>query len=426
MNEYRQKPPRREFLHQAGTATLMAMLPGTVRAAVHVDGSDAPEVTGLRVGIMPLSDCASVVVAAAMGFDRKHGIRIHPVREASWASLRDKLLCGQLDAAQMLYGLAYGVQTGIGGVQRDMAVLMNLNVNGQGISLSRNIADRGVTGLESLAALIRREPGRHVLAHTFPTGTHALWLNYWLAAAGIDPMRDIRSIVVPPQQMVQDASAGHMIGFSVGEPWNQMGIVSGVSVHAASSQDIWPDHPEKVLGTTAEFAKQHPHASRALIKAVLEAGRWIDASEENRRHAAEIIAAAEFVNAPADVIAGRMTGQYDNGLGKRWHDPRHLKFFGDGTVNFPYLSDGIWFLTQHRRWGLLKSDPDYAGIASAVNRVDLYSEAAAALGIPVPASAFRKATLFDGVTWDGSRPAEYATRTPHAVLSSLPLENPRV
>ena len=113
---------------------------------------------------------------------------------------------------------------------------------------------------------------------------------------------------------------------------------------------------------------------------------------------------------PADVIAGRMNGQYENGLGRRWHDPHHLKFFGDGTVNFPYPSDGQWFMTQHRRWGLLKSEPDYAAVATAVNRVALYREAAAQLGVPLPASPLRTATLFDGVVWDARRPADYAAR----------------
>jgi nitrate/nitrite transport system substrate-binding protein len=371
-------------------------------------GSDRPELEEVRIGFMPLTDCASVVMASELGFDRKHGIRILPKRESSWAGVRDKLASGELDLAHVLYGLVYGVHLGVGGPRREMAVLMTLNRNGQGLSLSRRLADLGVRSLDALAAQVRREARGHTFAQTFPTGTHAMWLYYWLASGGIHPFADVRSIVVPPPQMVAHARAGHMEGFSVGEPWNHLGIIDGVCVHAASSQDVWPDHPEKVIGTTAEFALRHPNTCRAVIMAVLEASRWVDASAANRQRMAQIIAARPYVNTAVEVIAERIMGCYQDGLGRTWEDKHHMRFFDDGAVNFPYLSDGMWFMTQHKRWGLLREHPDYLEVATQVQRIDLYSQAASALNVSLPASPLRTSKLIDGLTWDGRDPKGYA------------------
>lgn len=371
-------------------------------------GSDKPEKREVRVGFMPLTDCASVVMAALNGFDEKYGIKIIPCKVASWANLRDKLLSGELDAAHVLYGLVYGVHLGIGGPKQDMSVLMGLNNNGQGLSLSRKLADRGVRGLEDLVRLMRREPRQYTFAQTFPTGTHAMWLNYWLASAGINPVRDVKSIVVPPPRIVSHVRLGGIDGFSVGEPWNHQGILEGVSIHAASSQDVWKDHPEKVLGSTARFVRDNPNTARAMIMAVLDASRWIDSSRANRSQMAAAIAAPPYVNTSFSVINERILGRYQDGLGKTWDDSNHMAFFNDGAVNFPYLSDGMWFLTQFKRWGMLAEHPDYLAIARQVNQIELYQQAASALGINVPEQPCRTSRLIDGVVWDGSAPAQYA------------------
>lgn len=369
--------------------------------------SGTPELKEVRVGFIPLTDCASVVIASLMKFDEKYGIKIIPCKQPSWAAVRDKVVSGELHAAQALYGLVYGVHLGIGGLQKDMAVLMTINNNGQGISLARQLKDKGVTDGPSLAKLIRTQPREYTFAHTFPTGTHAMWLYYWLASNGIDPIADIRTITVPPSQMVMNARLGSMDGFCVGEPWNARGIYDKVSFSVASSQDIWPDHPEKVLGATAEFVEQHPNTARALVMAMLDAAKFIDA-QANRARVAEIIASPDYVDAPVEVIAGRFQGNYQDGLGKSWHDTNHMKFFNDGKVPFPYLSDGMWFLTQFKRWGLLKQDPDYLAVAKQINRIELYRQAASQLNVAVPADAMRSSTLMDGTVWDGRDPQGYA------------------
>lgn len=401
---------RRQFICGSGMLTassLMAGVPSDVRQGAWAAGGDGPEKKELRVGFIPLTDCASVVIAATEGFDRKHGIKITPVKETSWAAIRDKLITGELDAAHVLYGLVYGVQMGIGGIRRDMAVLMTLNRNGQGITFSRQLLDQGVTDGASLKALIDRGERDYTFAQTFPTGTHAMWLYYWLAANGIHPGRDVKTITIPPQQMAEAMRAGRMDGCCVGEPWNALAARNGVGFTAVTSQQVWPDHPEKVLGSSAEFVERNPNSARALIMAVLEASRFVDTAA-NRSAVARTIADSAFVDTDVETIEPRFTGTYDDGRGRTWRDRHAVTFFGDGEVTFPWLSDGMWFLTQHRRWGLLKTEPDYLAIASKVNRIDLYREAATQLGISVPAQPMRTSTLMDGTVWNGADPVRYA------------------
>ena len=403
---------RRDFIKTTAMAgagvSLMSMVPPGVRSAAWAAGSDAPEKKEVRIGFIPLTDCSSVVMAAVQKFDEKYGIKIIPSKEASWASVRDKLVNGELDAAHVLYGLIYGVQLGIGGPKKDMNILMSLNNNGQAITLAKALNAKGVSDGASLAKLVAKKEKEYTFAQTFPTGTHAMWLYYWLAANGIDPFKDVKNIVVPPPQMVANMRVGNMDGFCVGEPWNNRAIIDGIGFTAVTSQDIWTDHPEKVLGTSAEWVAKYPNTARAMTAAILEAGRWIDASISNKQKTADTVAQKSYINTDSDVIVARMLGRYDNGIGRAWDDKNAMKFYNDGAVNFPYLSDGMWFLTQHKRWGLLKSDPDYLAVAKAVNRIDIYKQAAAAAGVPLPKSEVRTSKLIDGVVWDGKDPAKYA------------------
>jgi nitrate/nitrite transport system substrate-binding protein len=385
----------------------MNMLSTDIHSASWVTGSNTPEITDVKIGFIPLTDCAPIAVAVEMGFDKKYGIKITPSKEASWASIRDKLANGELHAAQVLYGLIYGVQLGIGGQQTDMNILMALNNNGQGISLSNQLKDKGVTDGATLKSLIDNESRDFTFAQTFPTGTHAMWLYYWLAANGINPVKDVKTIVVPPPQMVANLRNGNMDGFCAGEPWNARAIYDKVGYSVTTSQDIWVDHPEKVLGTTAEFVSKNPNTAIALTKAILEACRYIEVTS-NRPQVAKLIAGKAYINTPTEIIEGRFLGRYQNGLGKKWDDPNYMKFFNNGKVNFPYLSDGMWFLTQFKRWGLLKYEPDYLAIAKKINRIDIYTQAANALGVFVPKDSMRSSKLIDGTVWDGNNPAAYA------------------
>jgi nitrate/nitrite transport system substrate-binding protein len=407
MNNLPQNKLSRRRILQIGAVGALSVSP-VLRSVVYAQGSDAPEKKEVKIGFIPLTDCASIVMASVLGIDQKYGVKIIPSKEASWASVRDKLLSGENDMSHLLYGMAYGTQMGIGGPKRDMNVLMTLNNNGQAISLSKKLADKGAVDLPGLAKLMASEKREYTFAQTFPTGTHAMWLYYWLASGGIDPFKDTKVITVPPPQMVANMRVGNMDGFCVGEPWNHRAIMDGIGVTAVTTQDIWKDHPEKVLGTTADFVKQNPNTCRAVTAAIIEAGKWIDANLANKNKMAETIADKSYVNTGVDAINQRILGRYQNGMGKTWDDPNHMKFFSDGAVNYPYLSDGMWFLTQHKRWGLLKDHPDYLTVAKAVNRTDIYKQAAAAAKVSLPKGDMRSAKMIDGITWDGTNPAKYA------------------
>jgi len=399
---------KREFLKAAGATSLMSMVPDAVRVGAWAQGSDAPEKKEVKVGFIPLTDCSSVVMAAVMEFDKKYGVKIIPSKEASWAAVRDKLVNGELDAAHVLYGLIYGVQMGLGGPKKDMALLMNLNHNGQAFTLSRKLYDKGVRDASGMAALIQKEKGDYTFAHTFPTGTHAMWTYYWLAAHGIHPFQDVKTITVPPPQMVANMRVGNMDGYCVGEPWPYRAIVDKIGFTAETTQGLWKDHPEKALGTSAEWVEKYPKTARAMTAAIIDAGRWIDASLSNRQKTAEVVSDRSYVNTDKEVIVARMLGRYDNGIGKVWDDKDHMKFYNDGHVPFPYLSDGMWFMTQHRRWGLLKEEPDYLAVAKKVNRLDVYRDAAVMAKASVPKEALRTSKLIDGVVWDGKDAKRYA------------------
>ncbi|MDE1167682.1 MAG: CmpA/NrtA family ABC transporter substrate-binding protein [Pseudomonas sp.] len=387
-----------------------------------VAGSDAPEKRSLNIGFMALSDCASVVVAATQGFAQPHGLTLDLKRQSSWANLRDKLVSGELDAAHCLYGMVYAEHLGIGGgPATDMAVLMGLNQNGQSLNLSPALMTAGVTDAEALRRHVHQSRTKLTFAQTFPTGTHALWLYYWLASQGIHPLEDVNSVVVPPPQMVAHMQAARIDGFCVGEPWCDSAVRQGLGFTLATTQAIWPNHPEKVLGCTHAFVQQHPNSARALVKAVLEASRFIEQSPENRRTSAQLISAREYLDAPLDCVEPRFMGHYADGLGNTWQDPHALRFHGDGQVNLPYLSDGMWFMTQFRRWGLLRDDPDYLGVARQVQQLGLYREAAQALGVPCDDAELRSSQLIDGKVWDGQDPAGYARSFPlHALAGGTP------
>jgi nitrate/nitrite transport system substrate-binding protein len=407
MTDILETPMSRRNVLQAATAGALTIAPA-LRAAVYAQGSDKPEKEEVKIGFIPLTDCASVVMASVLGFDKKYGVKIIPTKEASWAGVRDKLVNGELDFAHVLYGLIYGVHLGTSGPKKDMAILMTLNQNGQAITLSKKLADKGAVDAASLAKLMATDKRDYTFAQTFPTGTHAMWLYYWLASVGVNPLKDAKVITVPPPQMVANMRVGNMDGYCVGEPWGHRAIADGIGITATTTQDIWPDHPEKVLGTTAEFAKKYPNTARAVTAAILEASKWIDAGLQNKMKMAETIADKAYVNTSVDVINQRILGRYQNGLGKTWDDKNHMKFFADGNATFPYLSDGMWFLTQHKRWGLLKDHPDYLSVAKQINHIDIYKQAATATNTPVPKDVLRTSKFMDGVVWDGKDPKKYA------------------
>ena len=354
----------------------------------------APHLRPLDVGFMPLLDAAPLLAAARLGLDRKHGLALRLHRQASWAVLRDRLLTGELEAAHAMSAMVLGVQTGIGGPQADLAILMGLNRNGQAITLSPALADALAQG-RSLASALRALPRKPVFAQTFPTGTHALWLYYWLAALGLEPMRDIDAVSLPPPRMPEALAAGELDGFCAGEPWGEQAEAIGAGRRVIRSGRIWSGHPEKVLATRRDFAALQPELATALTAAVLEACRWLDADPANRLQAAAWLAEPEVIGLPAERLAACLLPRTDEPAAEA------LAFHADGDANYPWVSDGRWFLGQFRRWGWLP--PAGAGEEDAwledVYRRDSYRQAAQRIGVPLPVAASRSSLLFDRRDW---------------------------
>ncbi|RFU44708.1 CmpA/NrtA family ABC transporter substrate-binding protein [Paraburkholderia sp. DHOC27] len=362
------------------------------------------EKTHLRLGFVSLSDAAPLVVAKLLEFGHAHGLTLELSREPSWAALRDKLLSGQLDAAHALYGLAYGVQLGIGGPQTDMAVLMVLNRNGQAITLSNRLADALAEHrtLPQALATLGRKP---VFAQTFPTGTHAMWLYYWLAAQGVHPLRDVESVVIPPPQMVAALAENQLDGLCVGEPWNAAAEARGVGRTIAYSSEIWPDHPEKVLACRRDFARSHPHTAQALVQTLLEACRWLD-GPGHRKEIAHWLVRPEYIGIDETLIARRLGSGNEPDATASVPNRLPVRFFERGTVNYPRPDDGVWFLTQYERWRMIAHRDDYREIAAAINQTELYRAAAKNVDVPIPAEQVSQ-VLMDGRVWDGSDPDAY-------------------
>lgn len=352
----------------------------------------------LRIGFVPLTDCAVLAVAHGKGFFRRHGVRVELGREASWASLRDKLTAGALDGAQLLAGMPLAGAVGIDPVAAPLLTAFSLGLNGNAITLSAALWARVVAAdptaarrrpltAEVLRPLLDadRQAGRRPLhlAMVYPFAAHNYQLRYWLAAAGIDPDRDVRLSVVPPPRMVDALAEGHVDGCCVGEPWSTLAVRRGVGRIAITGYELWNNSPEKVFAVTRRFAERNPRTHLAVLGALLEAAAWADAAE-NRDELAHLLAAEHYVGAPADLIAAALAGHVAlDADGSRAALP-DFHVFHRYAANFPWVSHGMWFLLQMLRWGQLEPPVDVAAVASEVYRPDLYRQAAHALGMAAP------------------------------------------
>lgn len=404
--------PRRTLLQrtaQTGLGLLLAGLPQGWAGPVYA--ADGPETTKVRLGIIALTDCASIVMAYELGLFKKYGIEATISKEASWAVIRDRLALGENQASHLLLGMAYGSTMGLlGAPVKPLVIPMHLNRNGQAITLSKALLAKGVTTpqtLEPHVAAAKKAGTPLVFAMTFPSGTHAMWMRYWLASGGIHPDKDVTLVTIPPPQMVANMKVGKMEGFCVGEPWNARAIADGIGYTVITTQQLWPDHPEKVLGLTEEFAEKNPKTVQALVRAILEASQYID-KLDNRPHVAEVVARPQYINTQPEIILGRLLGQYDYGDGRPPAQERYFMTFFDRQTNFPWKSHGIWWLSQFRRWGMVKDAVDYAGLSNRVHRPDLFRTAAKELGLDTPQTDMQQETLFDGVTFDPTQPEAYA------------------
>ena len=405
------KTTRRTFIKAAGTSTAAALISGV--PAGWVGGAyaqDGPEVRDMRFGIIALTDCSSIVMAHELGCFKKFGINSVISKEASWAVIRDKLSLGENQATHMLLGMPLASTMGLAGSPvKPMVIPWLLNRNGQAITLNNKLKAAGAktpAQIKPLADKAKAAGEPLTFAMTFPPGTHAMWVRYWLASGGINPDRDVTLITIPPAQMVANMKVDKMDGFCVGEPWNNRAIEDGIGFTAVTTQQLWKDHPEKVCAFTEEFANRNPKTVKAVLKALHLASVDLD-KMENRPKFAEVIARPAYINCPPSTILERLQGKYEYGDGRVEQDPNYM-IFSNRNCNYPHQIYGKWWLTQFRRWGMVKTAPDYNGIPKRVLRSDLYLEAMKELGVATSVAEEQKITLFDGV-FDGTNPEKYAT-----------------
>ena len=399
---------RRDFLKATVTGAVLAGVPtGWVGGAY---ASDAPETSKMRFGIIALTDCSTIVMAHELGIFKKYGIESTISKEASWAVIRDRLSLGENQATHLLLGIPYASTLGLqGSPVKPMVIPMYLNRNGQAITLNKALLDKGVKTPQQLKPVVMEAKGKGsplTFAMTYPPGTHAMWIRYWLAAGGINPDKDATLITIPPAQMVANMKVGKMDGYCVGEPWGARAIADGIGFTVITTQQIWRDHPEKVLGFTEEFATKNPKTVKACMRAIIEASQWAD-KLENRPRLAETVAQPQYVNTTKEIILGRLLGDYDYGDGRKEKDKYYMTFY-DRYTNFPQKSHGVWWLTQFRRWGMVKEPPDYKGLVDRVHRPDIFREVAKEMGLEAPREDMKKEALFDGVVFDPAKPEEYA------------------
>jgi nitrate/nitrite transport system substrate-binding protein len=395
---------RRSFLRTGmRVGALAALAQGLPKGWLgSVYASDAPETSSIKFGMIALTDCSPIVIAHEKGLFKKYGINSVVNKGANWAAIRDSLSSGDIQATHMLIGMPIASTMGLAGSpKKPMIIPWLLNRNGQAITLKAEWKGKVSNDPKALKPYVEKakklgEPLS--FAMTFPPGTHAMWMRYYLAAGGINPDKDISLIVVPPAQMVANMKIGKMDGFCVGEPWNARAIADGIGFTSVTTQDMWKDHPEKVCAFLGDFAEKNPKSVKAVLKALHEASVWLD-DLNNRPEQCAIVSKATYINCDKDTILGRLQGHYDYGDGRKKEDDGYM-IFSNRNCNYPQPKYCKWFLTQYRRWGLVKTAPDYEGISKQVMRTDIYEEAMKEIGYTHSGLNNDKETLFDGASFD--------------------------
>lgn len=410
---------RRTILKTTATAALVSAVRVAFPSGAFAATAE-PEVKGAKIGFIALTDAAPLIIAAEKGLFAKHGMPdVEVLKQASWGATRDNLVLGGasngIDGAHILTPMPYLMHTGKvtqNNVPVPMTILARLNLDSQGISVAKEYAETGVQlDASKLKAAFEKKKaeGKEIkAAMTFPGGTHDLWIRYWLAAGGIDPDKDVSTIVVPPPQMVANMKVGNMDVFCVGEPWNEQLVNQGIGFTACTTGELWKGHPEKALGMRADWVEKNPNATKALLMAVMEAQQWCD-EMANKEEMSTILGKRQWFNVPPKDVLGRLKGNINYGNGRVLENTGlQMKFWQD-HASYPFRSHDSWFIAENIRWGKFAPYTDVKALVEKVNREDIWRAAAKDLGVAdLPASTSRgKETFFDGKVFDPENPSAY-------------------
>lgn len=400
----------------------------------------------LTFGFIKLTDMAPLAIAKELGFFEEEGLYVTIEAQSNWKNVLDRVIDGQLDGSHMLAGQPIAAGAGFGR-QAELVTPFSMDLNGNGITVSNEVWSKmkpnvptdtegkpvhpiKADALKPVVADFKKDGRPFKMGMVFPVSTHNYEIRYWLAAAGINPGfytrdniqgqvdADVLLSVTPPPQMPATLEAGTIYGYCVGEPWNQQAVFKGIGVPVTTNYDVWKNNPEKVFVMTKSFVEKYPNTALAVTKALIRAGKWLD-EPGNRPTAVGILAKSAYVGADSIVIANSMTGTFEFEKGDKRDMPDFNVFFRYHAT-YPYYSDGIWFLTQMRRWGQIpESKPDswYHETIKNIYRPDIWQKAAQLLleeghlsaeDIP-DTDGYKPATadFIDGTTYDGKDPVGY-------------------
>jgi len=384
---------RRAFLRSVGASTALAAVSQffPLQTATEVFAQGAPlEKTDLKVGFIPITCATPIIMAHPMGFYSKYGLNVEVIKTAGWAVIRDKTINKEYDAAHMLSPMPLAISIGAGSNPIPYTMPAVENINGQAITLSMKHKDR-------------RDPKSWKgmkFAVPFDYSMHNYLLRYYLAEHGIDPDTDVQIRSVPPPEMVANLRADNIDGFLAPDPVNQRAVYDGVGFIHILSKNIWDRHPCCAFAASKEFVTNSPNTYAALLKAIIDATAYAT-KPGNRKLIAEAIAPANYLNQPVTVVEQVLTGTFADGLGNVQKVPDRIDF-----DPFPWESFAVWILTQMKRWGQIKGDVDYAGIAKQVFLATDTSRLMKEVGL-TPPTATSKTFVVMGKTFDPAKPEEY-------------------
>ncbi|MDP3803227.1 CmpA/NrtA family ABC transporter substrate-binding protein [Brevundimonas sp.] len=368
--------------------------------------------TPISIAFLPLTDSAVLVAAKEQGFAAEAGLDLNLVRSTSWATVRDRLVYGQVQAAHMLAPLAVAVTLGLSQQPAPLVAPFRLNLNGNALTLSPEFAaaldpvlanrvEDPVATAHDFASAIGMHRRKPVIGVVHRFSTHALMLRYWLGFAGVDPDRDLTLRVLPPSLMVEALRAGEIDGFIAGEPWNSVAVAEGLGQIAAFGSRLWRRGVEKVLAMRADWTETRPEALDALLVALDRSAAWCDAPE-NHPALAAMLAAPAYVNRPVEVITPALSGRLVLGRGEPpLSEPDFLMLHRE-AANAPSPDHGLWIYSQFVRWGMVEASDAAQAAAAAVFRPDLYRRAVVDRTLPGPVEGF-----FDNRPFDPARIDDY-------------------
>lgn len=372
--------------------------------------------TRLIIGFIPLLDCASLVAASECGFAAREGLELTLVRETSWANIRDRLIVGHFDAAQMLGPMTVASTLGVGHVRVPIIAPCSLGLGGNAIAVSLRLWQQmmregaapgshpriqAMALKRVLAARARADLGPLTFGMVYPFSCHHYELRYWLAATGLDPDRDVRLVVIPPPLLGDSMRAGQIDGFCVGEPWSSVAVDSGLAAIVTSTAAIWPLSPEKVLGCRAEWAEGHGEELAALIRVLYHAALWCE-RPENHAQLAMLLAEPRHVGIGPELLRRGLSGRLILTPGG---EPEALADFylpASRWATFPWTSHALWYYTQMVRWRQIELVAEHPALAAGTYRPDIYRAALAPLGIELPREDAKIEKFFDNRVFDPS------------------------